>query len=257
MQDLGLGRDAAIELAKRGHTVIATVHFDNQINELNILSKKNNLNLIVFKLDILLKEDRDKINEYNVDVLICNAAIGDSGSICEISVDRIENVFETNVFSNIKLVQIVIRNMIEIKNNGRVIFLSSLAGRVSIPWLSPYCATKFAIEAFASCLRKELKLLKYANIQVGIIEPGAYATGFNKKNNDKKYTWMKDKSYFKNYLNIIHLKEKYFWNFLELKKYDSIIHQYIKAVEDTQVKLRYTAPKWQAFGIWLQRVLNK
>ena len=192
----GLGREAAIKLARRGHKVYATTHYENQIDYLKELSQRENINLIPFKLDILLQEDREKLNDIDFDVLINNAAIGDSGSISEIKVDRFENVFETNVFSNIKITQIALRKMIE-KKYGKVIFLSSLAGRITIPFLAPYCSSKFAIEGFASALRKEMKKLEGTNIQIGLIEPGAYATGFNQENINKKFEWMQYNSYFK------------------------------------------------------------
>ena len=98
----GLGREAAIALAKRGHKVIATTEYERQSKELNILAEDRNISLEAFKLDIRLEEDRNKLSGIDFDVLINNAAIGDSGSISDITVDRIENVFETNVFSNIK-----------------------------------------------------------------------------------------------------------------------------------------------------------
>ena len=200
----GLGREAAIELAKRGHSVIATTMYEKQAQEINTLANDRRIDLKSFKLDINLENDRNKLKELDFDVLINNAAIGDSGSIADISVDRIENVFETNVFSNIKITQVALKNMIENKR-GRVIFLSSLAGRISIPFLGPYCASKFAIEGFASSLRKEMKKLDDVNIQIGIIEPGAYATGFNKENNEKKYEWMYKDSYFKhNFLLVLY-----------------------------------------------------
>jgi len=64
------------------------------------------------------------------------------------------------------------------KKQGRIIFLSSLAGRISMPFLAPYCASKFAIEAFATSLRKELKKLDGIHIQVGIIEPRCFCYWF-------------------------------------------------------------------------------
>ena len=166
----GLGKEASIALAKRGHKVYATTRYENEADTLNNYAKENNLPLESFKLDILLETDRNLILNYDFDVLISNAAIGDSGSVAEIRVDRFENVFETNVFSSIKLTQIAIKKFIE-KKKGRVIFISSLFGRISYPFLSPYCASKFAIEAFASSLRKEMKDLDNTNIQIGIIEP--------------------------------------------------------------------------------------
>lgn len=251
----GLGREAAIELAKRGHSVIATTMYEKQAQEINTLANDRKIDLKSFKLDINLESDRNKLKELDFDVLINNAAIGDSGSISDISVDRIENVFETNVFSNIKITQVALKNMIESKR-GRVIFLSSLAGRISIPFLGPYCASKFAIEGFASSLRKEMKKLDDVNIQIGIIEPGAYATGFNKENNEKKYEWMYKDSYFKYKWKDIKDKETKYWNFIEKKNFDSIIKQYIHSVEDRKLKFRYTAPKTQSFIIQLQRIFG-
>ena len=114
--------------------------------------------------------------------------------------------------------------MIENKR-GRVIFLSSLAGRISIPFLGPYCASKFAIEGFASSLRKEMKKLDDVNIQIGIIEPGAYATGFNKENNEKKYEWMYKDSYFKhNFLLVLYLLE--FYRKEKFQFYNKAIHTF-------------------------------
>lgn len=251
----GLGKMAAIRLAKRGHHVYATTHYENEANTLNEYAKKNNINLESFKLDILLEEDRLKTLKYDIDVLINNAAIGDSGSISEINVDRIENVFETNVFSNIKLTQLVLKNMIK-KGNGRVIFLSSLAGKISIPFLAPYASSKFAIEGFVEALRMELKLLKSSKIDIILIEPGAYATGFNKENNDKKYTWMYEESYFKNRLPQLQEKETKIWNFIESKNFNRIVSKYVKAVESKHPKFRYTAPFSQSVLTQIGRIFG-
>ena len=242
-------------LSKRGHEVIATTQYEKQAKELNILARDSKLPITSFKLDINDKNDRELLNEIDFDVLINNAAIGDSGSIADIDVNRIEKVFETNVFSNIKVTQIALKKLIE-KKRGRVIFLSSLAGLVSMPFLGPYCSSKYAIEGFASSLRKEMKKLDGVNIGVGIIEPGAYATGFNKENNDKKYEWMYKDSYFKYKWKDIKEKETRFWNFIEKKDFNSIIKQYIKAVEDKNVKFRYTAPIMQALTVQIIQFLG-
>jgi len=253
----GLGMEAAIELARRGHTVYASTHYENEVEKLKELAKKENLNLVSFKLDILEERDREQIKNYDIDVFIANSAIGDSGSVAEIEIQRIEKVFNTNIFANLKTIQIALQNMIEKHNKGRIIFISSLVGRIPMPFLSPYCASKFAIEGFATCLRKELKKLPEAKIEVGIIEPGAYATGFNKENNEKKYMWMYDKSYFKGVVNNLRTEEEKVWNFLEIKPFNSIINKYVKAVEDKHLKHRYTAVWWQALGIQLARIFGK
>lgn len=251
----GLGKMAAISLARRGHIVYATTQYENQCSDLLRIAKEERLPLYSFKLDILLEEDRNKLLKIDFDTLIHNAAIGDSGSVSEIRVDRFENVFETNVFSSIKLTQIAIKKLIE-QSYGRIIFLSSLAGKIPFPFLAPYCASKFAIEGFVTCLRWEMKKLNDTHIEVGLIEPGAYATGFNKENNEKKYTWMQEKSYFQYQLDQIKKKEEKLWNFMESKNFSSILRQYIKAVEDKKLKHRYTAPKLQAVVVQIGRIFG-
>lgn len=251
----GLGKEAAIALARRGHTVYASVQYRNQIEPLLSISNKEQLDLQVFQLDILNENDRQKLLSYDIDVFISNAAIGDSGSVAEINIERIISVFNTNVFCNLKCIQLVLQNMLS-KREGRIVILSSLVGRIPAPFLSPYCASKFALEAFATCLRQELKLLKSAYIDVCMIEPGAYATGFNKENNEKKYTWMQDKSYFHNILPSLKYYEEKTWNFIEIKPFNSIIKKYITAVESKHVKLRYTAPWYQSFLIQLGRIFG-
>ncbi|MBP3707836.1 MAG: SDR family NAD(P)-dependent oxidoreductase [Clostridia bacterium] len=254
----GLGMDAAITLARRGHIVYASVHYESEIEKLRTIAKSENLNLHAFKLDILEENDRKIILDYNFDVFISNSAIGDSGSVADIDISRIRNVFETNVFCNLHMIQLALEKMVALKS-GRIIILSSIVGRIPMPFLSPYCASKFSLECFATCLKYELKILNKlsgTNIKVALIEPGAYATGFNKENNSKKYEWMYTNSYFSKYADLIRKYEIKIWNFLEQKPYTSIIKKYVKCVEDKHLKFRYTSPWWQSSFIQLLRIFG-
>ena len=252
----GIGRAAAIALSKRGHYVYATTHTEEQAISLNKIAKKKHLSLKSFKLDILSSIDRALVDHLKIDVLINNAAIGDSGSVSEVDVNRYRKTFETNVFSNIELTQRALKNMIS-NGSGRVIFISSLAGRIIIPFLSPYTATKFAIEAIATSLRKEMKELDQANIEVSIIEPGTYHTGFNQKNISKQFTWMKNKSYFKDKVKQLKFKQYKYFQLTELKCIKSIVKQYVNVVEDKYLKDRYIAPCYQGTFIQIKRILGK
>ena len=94
------------------------------------------------------------ILNYDIDAFICNAAIGDSGSVIDIPINRIENVFKTNIFANLQTIQLALKNMIS-RKNGRIIIVSSLVwAAIPFPFLSPYCASKFALEGFGICLKK-------------------------------------------------------------------------------------------------------
>lgn len=256
----GLGKAAAIAIARRGHKVIATVLYTEQMADIEKIKKKENLDIEIIKLDITDANDREKILNYDIDVYISNAAIADSGSIAEVDVKRIEDVFKVNVFSNIKITQLVLKNMIAKKKKGKVVFLSSQIGRIALPFLGPYASSKFAIEGFASCLRDEMKILnklKNTNIQVSIIEPGSYATGFNMETGNKMYGWMYQDSYFSGYVDMIRKVEGKVWELTELNKYDSIIKKYVKVVESKKLKHRYYAPWYQAFFIQLLRIFGK
>lgn len=262
----GLGKEAAISLAKRGHTVYASVQYESEIKDLQDIAKSNDINLIAFKLDILNEADRNTILNYDFDTFISNAAIGNSGSVADIPVDFIEDVFNTNVFSNLKVIQLAIKNIIDRYKKGRIIILSSLVGRIPMPFLAPYCASKFALNGFAICLKQELKILKKLSakskcedidLDVCVIEPGAYATGFNKENNEKKYSWMTTSSYFSPYINLIKDFEIKVWNFLEQKPFTPIVKCYIKAVEAKKPRFRYSAPWWQTMFIQILRILGK
>lgn len=256
----GIGKDAAIALAKRGHVVFAATHYKEEADIINEYAKSHGLtnNLKGIKLNLLEKEDIIKILDYDIDVLINNAAIGDTGSVMDIDVDRYRNTFETNLFSPIELTQLALKNMI-LKKSGRIIFISSLFGRISMEFFSPYSSTRFAIEAVAESFYREAKLLENEgiNIDVVLIEPGTYKTGFNQCMMNKKYDWMKKRSYFNNMVEEIKEKEQNFFEKAELKSTDSIVEEYIKATEDNKVKRRYTAPKRQSFMTQVIRIFGK
>ena len=130
----GIGKDAAVALARRGHRVIATTRTTASAKEINSLAAGQKLSIESFKLDVTVPEDREKIVDYDIDVLINNAGIGESGSLAEIDVKRIRNNFEVNVFGPLELTQLALKNMMK-KDSGTVIFIGSLVGRIALPFL--------------------------------------------------------------------------------------------------------------------------
>lgn len=239
----GIGLNVAKRLLNKGHTVYATVHRKESIkNTKKELKKYGNL-AIVEKLDILLESDRKKVEKWDIDVLINNAAIGDSGPLLEIPIDRVKSVFETNIFSALKLTQRAAKKMIKNKK-GKIIFISSVAAFIPTPYLSPYAMTKSALENIISSLRNELKPF---NIPVVAINPGAYNTGFNQKNIKKKYEWMKKNSLYKNHMDKIKKTEERLLT-AEIQSTDSIAKKITKAVISKNPKKRYYAPWWHYIG---------
>jgi NAD(P)-dependent dehydrogenase (short-subunit alcohol dehydrogenase family) len=167
----GFGRGAAIELARRGHKVIAAVLNDQQAREL----KKAEPKLTVTKLDITSATDIAKADKWKPDVFIANAAIGQTGPLSLIPLKRLRGVFEVNVFGTVAITQRVAQGMRK-RRAGRIIVMSSIGGVRAGVGSGPYTMTKHAIQAFGTALRAELKMF---GVDVCLINPGPYGTGFN------------------------------------------------------------------------------
>jgi short-subunit dehydrogenase len=181
----GLGKGTAIGLAKKGHRVIAAVEIMAQITSLREEAEAAGADLEVIKLDITNKRDQQLIADYDYDIFVANAAIGEGGPIAEIPVERVREIYETNVFSTLENAQIAAKKFVE-KGGGKIIFLSSIVGVVAMPYLAPYGSTKHAIESIAKSMKAELEEF---NVQVATINPGPYETGFNDRMFEEKWKW--------------------------------------------------------------------
>jgi short-subunit dehydrogenase len=249
----GIGKDAALALAKRGHRVIATTETEEQAAALKNDASSLSLSLEVFKLDITLETDRSKITGYDIDVLINNAATGETGSLSEIPIERVRRNFEVNVFAPIELTQLALKGIMK-KGKGTVIFVSSLAGRAPFAFLNPYSMTKFALSGGMAALRDELHRVA-KNVHVTLIEPGTYATGFNQKMLAKKYEWMNEGSYFYKIISALRNEDARFAS-VELKSTASIVRKIVKAAEAKKPHLRYVAPCYQGLGVRILRIFG-
>src|SRR5258706_11515579 len=167
----GFGRGAAIQLADRGHKVIAAVLDEQQAAELAKAAPK----LTVAKLDITKPADLAQLDQWDLDVFVANAAIGQTGPLSLIPLERLREVFEVNVFATFAITQRVAQKMRK-KRAGRIVIMSSIGGVRAGVGSGPYTMTKHAIQAFGTALRQELKMF---GVDVCLINPGPYATGFN------------------------------------------------------------------------------
>lgn len=249
----GIGRDTAQSLLARGHTVFATTY-----SELEAQSLQTDLgpDAKVFKLDITKSEDREKIANLNIDVLINNAAQGLSGSLAEVKMDKVRQLFEVNLFSTLELTQIAIRSMVA-RAGGTVIFMSSITGRVPEPFVMPYSMSKFAISAAAAGLREEMKALG-KGIHVSVVEPGPYNTGFNQRLLASQFEMMKQEGSMFLPEQIEARKKagdaKLRW--LEVGSTDTIVRQIVSAAEARKPRLRYVAPWTFALLVRLMRIFG-
>ena len=167
----GFGKAAAIELARRGHNVIATTETQEQADALSVELP----DLTTMKLDVTDAGDVASAASLGVEVLINNAGVGVLGPMATVPMDKVRLSFEVNVLGMVAMSQAVIPGM-RARGSGRIINVSSIAGVLASPLGSPYCMTKHAVEAFTKSLRGELAP---HGIDVTKVNPGPYNTGFN------------------------------------------------------------------------------
>ena len=176
----GFGLLTSLELAERGFQVIATMR--NLDKGSLLLNKAKELGVCehiqLFELDVtseksILACQRFLMEKFaSVDVLVNNAGYAGAGFAEEISIGDYRMQFETNVFGVIAVTQAILP-MMRRQKAGKIINVSSISGKIAFPGLSPYNASKHALEGFSESLRLELKPF---GIDVILIEPGSFQT---------------------------------------------------------------------------------
>jgi short-subunit dehydrogenase len=181
----GFGKLASFALAERGHRVIATTETDAQADALRAEAPQ----LTVERVDIT-SDDVAKVAAWDIDVLINNAGAGQTGPMADVPIDRVRHLFEVNVFGTLAVTQQVLTGMVA-RGDGRVIIMSSIAGVMAGPTFGPYAMTKHALKAMGKAMRAELAPL---GIDVTLVNPGPYLTGFNDRMAESRWEWFGDAS---------------------------------------------------------------
>lgn len=181
----GLGKGAAIGLAKEGHKVIATVEKENQIEDLQKASKEAGVELEVLKMDITDSDDREAMKRHEYDIFVANAAINEGGPIWEMPMEDIRRLYEINVFGTLETARIAAEHFVE-KRQGKIIFISSKAEKMSSAYKGLYSSSKHALGAIAKALKQEMEEF---NVQVATINPGRFGTGFNDRAVAANWKW--------------------------------------------------------------------
>jgi NAD(P)-dependent dehydrogenase (short-subunit alcohol dehydrogenase family) len=190
----GLGKGAAIGIARNGHQVIAAAQAWPQVTALRRKAEELGLaSLHVEKLDLLDPHDVKQACFWDFDILVNNAGIGEGGPIAEIPLDLVRRNFEVNVFAPLAFTQQVVKRWVATGIRGKIVFTSSMGGLFSPAGFAAYAATKHAIEAIAEAMQGELKPF---GIQVQTINPGAYLTGFNEAMAANAFRWLDDAANF-------------------------------------------------------------
>lgn len=179
----GFGRAAAETLARRGYTVFATMrdtvgrNAENR-EALESLTMREGLALETLEMDVTDEDSVDRAIQQaldragRLDVVINNAGFTNIGVTEAYTVEQVRQIFDTNVLGIVRVNRAVLPGM-RSQRSGLLIHVSSAAGRVVVPFLGPYSASKFAVEAIADAYRFELTPFDVDSV---LVEPGIHRT---------------------------------------------------------------------------------
>ncbi|CAF0886597.1 unnamed protein product [Adineta steineri] len=248
--DSGFGHGLAIELDKQGFNVLAGVYSSNSKDSLGqILSSR----ATIFQLDITRQEDIDAAYELVsnktkvLHALVNNAGIGAGGYIDWISLDFMRRMMDVNFFGHVAMTKKFLPLLI-VRRDSRVVNICSVAGYLTKPGMSAYSASKYALESFSDCLRREMAVW---GLRVSIIEPGFMKTNiveghdkslsvlWNGLSDDTKERWGEDnlKQQIQEVLNNIFMKRA--------ENPAKVVQALKHAVMNTVPQIRYR-PGWQS-----------
>ncbi len=163
----GIGRAIATEFARRGHSVIATARDPRTLADLDVARH--------LALDVT---DDASVNAAiaaagDIDILVANAGAIFYAAVEAIPLDELQRLFNLNTIGAIRVAQAVLPQMRE-RGDGRLMFLSSVVGRVVLPPGAAYASTKWALEALVEALAIEVAPF---GVQAALLEPGAVSSG--------------------------------------------------------------------------------
>ena len=171
----GFGRALAVEALGTGHRVIGTVRNEQARREFEALVAENATARI---LDVT---DFDAIDEVvadiertvgPVDVLVNNAGYGHEGIFEESPLADMRRQFDVNVFGAVAMMKAVLPYM-RARRNGHILNITSMGGHITLPGISYYCGSKFALEGISESVGKEVKPF---GITVTAVAPGSFRT---------------------------------------------------------------------------------
>jgi NAD(P)-dependent dehydrogenase (short-subunit alcohol dehydrogenase family) len=176
----GIGFETSLRFAQTGIYTYASMRNLSKSDEILGYARKDNLPLKILRLDVAdeesISEAIDKIisEKGRIDIVVNNAGYSLLGPLEQLHINEIKEEFETNFFGIIKLIQSVLPTMRK-QGYGRIINISSLAGRIGFPLSSAYVSSKFALEGLVESFRYEVQP---HGILVSLIEPGVIRTKF-------------------------------------------------------------------------------
>ena len=174
----GIGRATALEAAGHGHQVFATGRNPESLRQLAGRSGIHTLSLDVTDVSSIRAAVASMLETAGrVDALVNNAGYGQYGAVEDVAPEEWRRQFDVNLFGAVEVARAVLPAMRQARR-GTIVNVSSVAGKIGIPFAAPYCASKHALEALSDCLRVEVAPF---GVRVVVVEAGPIATRFTER----------------------------------------------------------------------------
>lgn len=204
----GIGRAAAILLASKQHQVFAAGRDEAALAELGA-GHENITPLVMDVTDKRSVEDAaakvfEALGGSAPDVLVNNAGFALVGPLETLEDEDWERQYQTNVLGLVRVTRAFLPGMRE-RRRGRIVNVSSVAGKVTLPFFGPYNSTKHAVESISDSLRHEVRP---HGVEVIVIEPGAVKTRFGSLEQKQIERWMEAAPAYADQLRILKVFHK-------------------------------------------------
>ena len=179
----GIGLATSLELAAHGYDVVGTVRSDAKGAALREAAAERGVEVRYVVCDVADAASTEAAFAAAGEVwgVVNNAGYALAGAVEDVGDEDARAIFETNVLGPARICRLVLPGMRE-RSDGRIVNVSSVAGRVTTPLLGWYCATKHALEALSDALRQEVAAF---GVKVVLVEPGSFGTGIWGGANDR------------------------------------------------------------------------
>ncbi|WP_428378037.1 oxidoreductase [Lichenicoccus sp.] len=180
----GLGRAFAAGALQAGHRVIGTVRHPDAVAAHEALAPGRASAVILDVTDfdaVPAAVSRVEREVGPIDVLVNNAGYGHEGILEESTLDDVRRQFDANVFGAVAMIKAVLPGM-RARRSGHIVNVTSMGGFITMPGITAYCGSKFALEGISEALAKEVRAL---GVWVTALAPGQFRTDWAGRSMDR------------------------------------------------------------------------
>lgn len=246
----GIGRAAASEAAARGHRVFASCRKPDALADLSRPGSIDVLPLDVTDAASIVRAVAEILRRCGrLDALVNNAGYGQYGSVEDVTLADWRRQYDVNVFGTVAVIQEALPALR--KAGGTIVNVSSVAGKIAIPFAAPYCSSKHALEAISDSLRVEVAPF---GVRVVLVEPGPIATSFGDRARAEVKPLMDKPGPYQDYYVVAERAMEDDFRSGQLPP-EAVARVIVKAIESSRPKTRYGVTLMAKLGIPAKRFL--